>query len=108
TVSWTFWPSVAMGVAVLVVGKPLLMLFGPGFDAGYLLLFVLVPGVIARASVGPAESLLTMSGNQSICAAVYGVTLAVNVMLNVMLIPAFGLWGAAVAMAAALACEAGL
>ena len=108
TVSWTFWPSIFMGLAVLAVGKPLLMLFGPGFDAGYPLLFVLVLGVVARASVGPAESLLTMSGNHNVCAAVYGVTLAVNVTLNVMLIPAFGLWGAAAAMAGALACEAAL
>ncbi len=108
TVAWTFWPSIAMGIAVLAIGKPLLMLFGPGFEAGYPLLFVLVLGVVARASVGPAESLLTMSGNQNVCAAVYGVTLTVNVTLNIVLIPAFGLWGAAIAMAGALACEAAL
>jgi O-antigen/teichoic acid export membrane protein len=108
TVLWTFWPSLAMGLAVLAVGKPMLMLFGPDFDAGYPLLFVLVLGVVARASVGPAEALLTMSGNQNICAALYGVTLAINVGLNVALIPSYGLWGAAIATAFALACEAAL
>jgi O-antigen/teichoic acid export membrane protein len=86
----------------------MLMLFGPDFDAGYPLLFVLVLGVVARASVGPAEALLTMSGNQNICAALYGVTLAINVGLNVALIPSYGLWGAAIATAFALACEAAL
>ena len=106
TVSWTFWPSLAMGGAVLVIGKPMLMLFGPGFDAGYPLLFVLVAGVVARSSVGPAESLLTMTGHQNVCAAVYGVTLAVNVVLNVLLIPVYGLWGAAIATAVAMLCEA--
>ena len=108
TVTWTFWPSLAMGAAVLVIGKPMLMLFGPGFDAGYPLLFVLVAGVVARASVGPAESLLTMSGNQNVCAMVYGATLAINVVLNVILIPIMGLWGAAVATAIAMACEAAM
>lgn len=108
TVSWTFWPSLAMAAAVLAIGKPLLMLFGPGFDAGYPLLFVLVLGVVARASVGPAESLLTMSGNQNVCAVVYGAALAVNVGLNLALIPIWGLWGAAVSMAVAMACEAAL
>ena len=44
-------------------------------------------GVVARAAVGPAESLLTMSGNQNICAAVYALTLALNIALSVMLIP---------------------
>ncbi|MGQ2904348.1 MAG: lipopolysaccharide biosynthesis protein [Neoaquamicrobium sediminum] len=108
TVAWTFWPSLAMGAAVLVIGKPMLALFGPGFDAGYPLLFVLVAGVVARASVGPAESLLTMSGNQNICAVVYGVTLAINVILNVFLIPLYGLWGAAISTAVAMACEAAM
>ena len=54
---------------VLALGEPMLMLFGPGFEAGYPLLFLLVIGVVARAAVGPCESLLTMSGNQNICAA---------------------------------------
>ena len=106
TVQWTFWPSLAMGVLVLVVGKPMLMLFGPGFDAGYPLLFVLVAGVVARAAVGPAESMLTMSGNQNICASVYAGALVINIGLNVVLIPIIGLWGAAVATATAMAFEA--
>lgn len=106
TVSWTFWPSLLMGLVVLALGKPMLMLFGPGFDAGYPLLFVMVLGVLARAAVGPAESLLTMSGHQNACAAIYAVTLAINVGLNFLLIPAFGLWGAAVATAVAVLFEA--
>jgi O-antigen/teichoic acid export membrane protein len=108
TVAWTFWPSLAMGAAVLVIGKPMLMLFGPGFDAGYPLLYVLVFGVVARASVGPAESLLTMSGNQNICALVYGMTLGINIVLNVLLIPQFGLWGAALGTAIAMTSEAAM
>lgn len=106
TASWTFWPSLAMGVVVLMLGEFLLRLFGPGFDAGYPLLFVLVAGVVARASVGPAESLLTMTGNQNICAAIYAVALAINIGLNVVLIPQYGLWGAAVATGLAMVFEA--
>jgi O-antigen/teichoic acid export membrane protein len=106
TVSWTFWPSLAMALVVLVLGEFMLKLFGPGFDAGYPLLFVLVFGVVARAAVGPCESLLTMSGNQNICALVYALTLAINVSLNVVLIPQFGLWGAAIATAVAMIFEA--
>jgi len=106
TVSWTFWPSLAMALAVLALGEPMLMLFGPGFAAGYPLLFLLVTGVVARAAVGPAESLLTMSGNQNICAIVYALTLALNIGLNVLFIPMLGLWGAAIATAAAMFFEA--
>jgi O-antigen/teichoic acid export membrane protein len=91
---------------VLALGKPMLMLFGPEFTSGYPLLFLLVFGVVARAAVGPCESLLTMSGNQNICAAVYAMTLAFNIGLNVVLIPLFGLWGAAIATSLAMVFEA--
>ncbi|RWO32665.1 MAG: lipopolysaccharide biosynthesis protein [Mesorhizobium sp.] len=107
TVSWTFWPSLLMALLVLVLGEPMLSLFGPEFVAGYPLLFLLVFGVVARAAVGPCESLLTMSGNQNICAAVYAMTLALNIGLNLVLIPLFGLWGAAMATAFAMIFEAG-
>ena len=106
TVKWTFWPSVAMGALVLAAGPFLLALFGEGFERGYPLLFILVVGIVARAAVGPAEAVLTMSGEQRVCALVYGVTLVVNVALNVALIPAHGLVGAAWATTAALLFEA--
>ncbi len=106
TAAWTFWPSLAMALLVLALGQPLLELFGPGFQQGYPLLFVLSAGVVLRAGVGPAESLLTMTGNQNVCAVVYALTLGVNVTLNLLLIPQFGLWGAAIATAIALAFEA--
>ena len=107
TVAWTFWPSLVMALAVLALGKPMLMLFGPGFDAGYPLLFLLVFGVVARAAVGPCESLLTMSGYQNVCALVYAMTLAFNIGLSMLLIPSLGLWGAAIATSLAMIFEAG-
>lgn len=106
TVSWTFWPSVVMGAIILSLGLPILSLFGPGFEEGYPLLFLLVIGVVARASVGPAESVLTMTGNQNVCALVYALTLALNIGLNVLLIPRFGLWGAAIATTVSMCFEA--
>lgn len=103
---WTFWPTLFLGVIILALGYPLLMLFGSNFTQGYPLLFVLIIGVIARASVGPAESLLNMSGKQNICALLYAITLAVNVTLNLILIPRFGLMGAAFSTAFSMLLEA--
>lgn len=108
TASWTFWPSLLLAAAVLAAGKPLLSLFGPGFSEGYPLLMVLVAGVIARSAVGPAESLLTMSGKQNICAVVYAAALTINICLNLILIPMLGLWGAALSTSIAMACEAAM
>lgn len=97
TVNWTFWPSLAMAGVIVLAGPFLLALFGADFARGYPLLFILATGVVLRAAIGPAESLLTMSGNQNACAAVFGAVLAVNVALNALLIPAYGLHGAALA-----------
>ena len=105
TLHWTFWPSLAMVAVLLIVGKPLLLLFGPSFGEGYPLLYILSAGLLVRASIGPAETLLTMAGQQKISAVVYTVTFALNVMLNIVLIPRFGLVGAASATALALVAE---
>ncbi|WP_182552162.1 oligosaccharide flippase family protein [Phyllobacterium myrsinacearum] len=106
TARWTFWPSLAMAIVLLILGKPLLWLFGAQFTEGYPLLFIMVIGVVARASVGPAESLLNMAGKQKICAVVYAVTLVVNICLSIVMIPLYGLAGAACATAASMVFEA--
>lgn len=97
TVTWTFWPSLAIAGLILLIGPFLLALFGADFVKGYPLLFILSVGIVLRASIGPAETLLTMSGNQNVCAAVIGCILAINLALNALLIPHFGLYGAAFA-----------
>jgi hypothetical protein len=71
SVKWTFWPSLAGTIVLLVLGKFLLSLFGEGFDSGYGLLFVLAAGLLARAGVGPVERLLNMVGEQKSCAMIY-------------------------------------
>lgn len=103
---WTFWPSLVMGLFVLAVGKPLLGLFGHSFVEGYPMLFVMVLGVLMRASVGPSESLLNMSGYQRICAWIYAATLFVSLGLCMVYIPIYGLWGAAASFSAGMVFEA--
>ncbi|MGI9353022.1 MAG: oligosaccharide flippase family protein [Rhizobiaceae bacterium] len=105
TVSWTFWPSLAIGLVMILLGKYLLMLFGPEFVSGESVLWILVTGIVVRASIGPAEALLVMSGKQNVCAVVYASALFVNVVLNMTLIPIYGMMGAAIATALALCFE---
>ncbi|MCF3642195.1 oligosaccharide flippase family protein [Rhizobium sp. TRM95111] len=106
TVKWSFWPSFAVGLAMLLVGNFLLSLFGPAFTAGYELMVILLVGILAKAMVGPGEVLLTMAGEQKLCMLLYGVALAINIALNVTLIPAYALDGAAFATAGAMIFEA--
>ncbi len=100
-----FWPSLAMAAALVVFGKWILMLFGPGFEEGYPLILVLAIGLIARASVGPAERLLSMVGEQKICALVYAAAVLANIALCFILVPRLGLIGAAASTASALVLE---
>jgi O-antigen/teichoic acid export membrane protein len=105
TIRWTFWPSLALATILLALGKPILAMFGPGFSAGYPLICIMTIGLLARSSVGPAERLLNMVGQQKICAAIYGGSFAVNLALCVALVPRFGLVGAAIATATAVVVE---
>ncbi|MEJ0013905.1 MAG: lipopolysaccharide biosynthesis protein [Bauldia sp.] len=105
TIHWTFWPSLAMAAFLLIFGRPLLSLFGESFASGYPLLFILMVGILVRATIGPAETLLMMAGQQGIAAIVYTLTFAFCVTLNLVLIPRFGLVGAASAMSLALTAE---
>ncbi|MBN9053233.1 MAG: oligosaccharide flippase family protein [Rhizobiales bacterium] len=106
TVRWSFWPSLAVGLGVVAAGHFLLSLFGPAFTAGHGLMAILLAGILAKALVGPGEVLLTMSGEQRLCAIVYAVAFAANIAFNVTLIPLFGVTGAAVATASAMVVEA--
>ena len=108
TVRWTFWPSLGLAIAMMVSGKYFLMLFGENFVEGTGIICVLAIGIIFRASVGPAESMLSMSGHQNACALVYVLTLVFNVILNFALIPEFGLYGAAMATTVAMGFESAL
>ncbi|MDF1608026.1 lipopolysaccharide biosynthesis protein [Hoeflea sp. YIM 152468] len=108
TVRWTFWPSLLVGALVITAGPFLLSLFGPAFQEGHLIMVVLFAGIIAKAMIGPGEVLLTMAGELRICAMIYAMALAANLGLNVVLIPVWGLLGAATATATAMAIEAGL
>jgi O-antigen/teichoic acid export membrane protein len=103
---WSFWPALAVGAGVLTLGEFLLGLFGPGFTQGYPLMIVLFSGILAKASVGPGEVLLNMAGWQKLCVALYATVLAANIGLNIVLIPRFGLIGAAAATAGAMMLEA--
>src|SRR5262249_61904004 len=102
TIRWTFWPSLALAIGLLLVGKPLLSLFGPGFSEGYPLIFVLVIGLLARASVGPSERLLNIVRQQRACAMIYPCAFATNLALCLILIPRLGLIGAPASTATAI------
>ena len=104
-VRMTFWPSLASILVLLALGRPLLWMFGHDFVSGYYLMFIIAVGLLARASVGPAERLLNMLGERRSCALIYAGAFAMNLVLCFVLIPRLGVAGAAWAGAGALMFE---
>jgi O-antigen/teichoic acid export membrane protein len=105
SIRWTFWPSAAATAGILLMGKPLLALFGPVFVEGFQAMIILAAGLLARAAVGPVERLLTMVGEQRICAAIYAMAFLTNLVLCIILIPRLGIEGAAISTTVALTAE---
>jgi O-antigen/teichoic acid export membrane protein len=108
SIKWTFWPSLAATAAILVFGWPLLWLFGEKFVSGYHLMFILSIGILARAAVGPGDRFLNMLGEQRACMLVAGGAFAVNLVFCLLLIPRYGITGAAIAVTVAFLTESAL
>ena len=92
----------AAALFLLVIGKFLLSLFGSEFVAGYPVMVIIAIGLVLRATLGPAENVLNMLGEQNLCAAVLGASAVANIILNFALIPRYGLEGAATAISVSL------
>jgi O-antigen/teichoic acid export membrane protein len=89
--------SLLIGAALGLCGQLVLGRFGPGFTASYPALLILIAGHVLVAAFGPLTSLLLMTGHQGAAAAIYGVSAISGAALNIVLIPRFGIAGAAVA-----------
>ncbi|WP_425277600.1 lipopolysaccharide biosynthesis protein [Hyphomicrobium nitrativorans] len=101
-VRWTFIPSAAVTLAILAAGYPVLASFGEGFTDAYPLMFILAAGILTKASMGPSELILNMLGHQRASALSMATAAILSVVLNLMLIPIWGVTGAAVATATAI------
>jgi O-antigen/teichoic acid export membrane protein len=102
-VRWTFWPSLAMTLALVLFASPILRLFGPDFDRGYLALVVLAFGQLTTVLAGPVASLLGMTGHQKTLAQALTGAAIVYVLVGSLFTQFWGMTGAALALCAVLA-----
>ncbi|MGE0751051.1 MAG: lipopolysaccharide biosynthesis protein [Variibacter sp.] len=97
-----FWPSLLAALALALAGPWVLALFGAAFGVGYPTMLVVLGGLVLRSATGPVEHLLNMTGHHGDTLRVYAVCAVLNVALNMALIPALGILGAAIATNAAI------
>ena len=89
-------------LVVMVNAADLLRVLGPDFAIAAPALLLLGCGQFAKATLSPAIVALVIGGRQKLEAANVAVTAVANVVLNLMLIPLFGVAGAALATTASL------
>ena len=86
-------------ITLLLIGPYILSYFGSEFSNGFLPLLILCIGHLVNILAGPAGNVLCMSGfeRKAFHAGVLGTL--VNLLLNLFLIPIYGMTGAAIATA---------
>lgn len=94
--------TIPIAFVLFVAGKWLLALFGPAFSASYIPLIILVSGQVINALTGMVGGLLMMTGHQKIFFLFYFISFTVQVLLNLILIPVYGIIGAAIGSALAI------
>lgn len=103
--SATWWTAAASWppLLVLAVFSPLFMtVFGHGYKEGAGALTILSLAMLVSIGTGPNGLLLLMAGRSSLNLVIQGIGLAINIGLNIWLIPVLGLAGAAIAWTATI------
>jgi O-antigen/teichoic acid export membrane protein len=101
--SWTFRLSLPGFIVLVLFPRPLLHLFGRGFAGAATITVVLAIGQMFDVATGPTGYMLVMSGRPYLTMANNVFALALNIGLNLYLIPRHGIRGAAVAWALSIA-----
>jgi len=96
---WMFWPSLAIGLLLIIFSDVALGLFGEEFTVGHWELTLLVLAQLVNVGSGSVGYLMQMTGHQNQCVYVFGISAILNVILNAILIPTIGTIGAAIATA---------
>ena len=92
-----FWLTLPLVVIFFSIPDFLLGLFGEEFKVGMFAFILLSCGKMISAFSGSVGNILQMTGNQNILARILFLGAIINVLLNLILIPKYGINGAAIA-----------
>jgi O-antigen/teichoic acid export membrane protein len=100
--TWIVRLSLPAFILLILFPRDVVAIFGSGFSAAAAVTIVLVVGKAIDAATGPCAMMLKMSGRPALNMADNVAALALNIGLNLWLIPRYGILGSAVAWAVAL------
>jgi O-antigen/teichoic acid export membrane protein len=94
----TLFISLLLAVGLLVVGGPLVtLLYGQAFRSSVIPMFLLLPGVVAMGMEKVLSSHITGSGRPIVTTYAAVASLLINIGVNLVLVPRWGISGAAIA-----------
>ena len=96
---WVFGMTLPLAAVVVIFARILMRVFGPDFEQGWVILVIGVVGQLVNAGTGSVGYLLLMSGNERRLMWIYVAMAAVTVLSCLLLVPRFGMTGAAIATA---------
>lgn len=106
---WTVTLTVLAGVVLAVIAGPLVtLMYGAAFAQATEPLRILIPGIVATVWLQVLGSYMMGRGHVWAIAAASGVGAALNITLNIILVPAMGITGAALASAVSYTVAGGL
>jgi O-antigen/teichoic acid export membrane protein len=94
--------AAAIGLALSIAGVPILNVFGVAFSRGYPCMVVLLVGQVFNVATGSVGYLLMMTGRTRQALAALVAAAVFNVVLNLWMIPRWGVLGAGTAASVAL------
>jgi O-antigen/teichoic acid export membrane protein len=93
-----FWTTAPILITLLSFGNFfLVLLYGPNFTVAYMALVYLVIGQFVNAISGSTDIFMNMTGHQNIFKNIMLISALLNIGLNLLLIPTFGIVGSAIA-----------
>ncbi len=88
--------SLLIFLGFAIFGDTLLNLFGPGYAQGWLILMLLSFGLLFDALTGPSKIVMMMTGHERAYVGIFGGITLFGILLQIAVIPLFGIVGVAV------------
>lgn len=94
--------AIVIAVAIAIAGREVLRAFGPEFEQGFYAALVLSAAYLFHSAMATSGYLLIMTGHERLMASILSVGALLNLMGVLLLVPLYGLLGAAIATGASL------
>jgi O-antigen/teichoic acid export membrane protein len=94
---WVMVLTIPLALSMIIFARSLMLIFGPAFQSGTAVVMIGAVGQVFNCAVGSVGFLLLMSGNQAQLMKIQAVNAVLMISLNVLLVPRFGIAGAAIA-----------